>query len=868
MASPHRIRAVLLAAVLLSACLSVPASAAQRPVGPRGGAGRLGYDPHWMTGRVAVRWKPGTDRATREAVADRLGATTAGAGAGPGVELLRTSDPRRISGTLIERGDVVWAEPEIRFYPNADAVTDEAGELDTEAAWNADDRMTGDGVEIAVIDEGVASDNPDLDGPGKVVDGGDCSSGTCAATGGTTVDPDENVFTHGTAVATAAAGEADGSGMAGVAPAATIVAYRVFDIGDSSASSSAISAALVEAAGRSTVKVINLSLGSPYRSQQIEDTIAQIRGERSDLVIVAAAGNDGGEQPDYPADTDGVLGVGASEQTSPGVWRTASFSNRGGADVLAPGVDVTVWNHGTMTTAAGTSFAAPQVAGIAAGLAAAGVTGDRARAAILASAEAPATGTDPLAGAGSGRADALTAVQTATGGDFTALNLTGGSFVPNEVGHRTLEQLRFEAGGSPDGVAGVSATKGEVGTFGTPAQESSSAGSTGSGGLTPPAGTLTRAEATYSAPGTDAGNVDAALTATGAGTTRPLTLRLTRPANGPDGVPVEHGALYSANLTYGSVSEDIHTVTLEQGDEVSLGLLTPEDADVDETAVLDVWEPETADGTGDTTEPPSETGGWYGEGVVTYVAPRDGRYAFGYKLFETGGNGLYKLRVTCASCANPVGSVTAAPSPFSPTGDGVRDILTVNATTSVGGLLAVEVRNGAGALVRTLFSGSRAAGTLATTWNGNDAAGKPVATGTYRVTARHTTADGDSWARTVPAALDRTRPAPVWMRSSAATVFPYPDHYLDTVDFSFKAGEALVRGRFEVRNAAGTVVWTYGFGALGAGAVKPARFAGKTTSGKALPGGRYSWSLSLTDQSGLVGGSPRSGLGIDRRRMR
>ena len=94
--------------------------------------------------------------------------------------------------------------------------------------------------------------------------------------------------------------------------------------------------------------IINLSFGGPDPSgtlaRAINDAISQ------GVVVVAAAGNDGGATPNFPAALPGVISVGALD----GMGNVAFYSNRG-ADVFAPG---TAYNG-----MQGTSFAAPYVAG-------------------------------------------------------------------------------------------------------------------------------------------------------------------------------------------------------------------------------------------------------------------------------------------------------------------------------------------------------------------------------------------------------------------------------------------------------------------------------------------------------------------------
>jgi hypothetical protein len=391
------------------------------------------------------------------------------------------------------------------------------------------------------------------------------------------------------------------------------------------------------------------------------------------------------------------------------------------------------------------------------------------------------------------------------------------------------------------------------------------AGTQGSGGLTPPAGTLTTARTTLRAPPADAGYADGVLSVTGGGTTRPFPFRTTAPGSGPDGIPVENGRLYSAQLAYGLALADIHMVTLEQGQQLALGLATP-DAGIDATAVLDIWEPATAGGTADPRLPPSSAGGWLGAGVAGYTAPRDGRYAIGFVLLDADGQGRYDMRVTCTSCPSPIGEIGASPSPFSPNGDGVKERAAVTVPVTRSGPLSVEVRTGPGALVRTLFSGTAAAGTLATSWNGNTGLGRPAGSGRYRVTVRSATAEGDSWTRFTPVLLDRVRPVPLWMARSAGTVLPYRDGYLDTIELRFVTREQVMTGRVDVFGTRGSRVWTTRFGATRPGKVVALRFPGRTTAGRGLPGGRYSWSVTMTDESGLTGTSARQGFALSNRR--
>jgi hypothetical protein len=115
-------------------------------------------------------------------------------------------------------------------------------------------------------------------------------------------------------------------------------------------------------------KVINMSIGGPVNS---EISAAISRATQSGVVIVAASGNDEtppitGGSVTFPASHSDVIAVGA---TSQGNWRM-DFSNYGpgfALNLVAPGSNIlsTALNGG-YKSASGTSFAAPQVAAIAA----------------------------------------------------------------------------------------------------------------------------------------------------------------------------------------------------------------------------------------------------------------------------------------------------------------------------------------------------------------------------------------------------------------------------------------------------------------------------------------------------------------------
>lgn len=119
-------------------------------------------------------------------------------------------------------------------------------------------------------------------------------------------------------------------------------------------------------------RVVNLSLGGVDASETERRAFQELVASR--VVVVAAMGNEfeEGNPVEYPAAFDGVLGVGAVDETR----RRASFSNTGAhVDVVAPGVNILSTTPLDLPPAEGspeydswpgTSMATPHVTGLAA----------------------------------------------------------------------------------------------------------------------------------------------------------------------------------------------------------------------------------------------------------------------------------------------------------------------------------------------------------------------------------------------------------------------------------------------------------------------------------------------------------------------
>lgn len=255
----------------------------------------------------------------------------------------------------------------------------------------------GEGIVVAVIDDGVWTQHPDLDGCQWINNDEIQGNGKDDDNNGyiddyygwNFIDNNHDLITkgsHGTAVAGIIAAQDNYIGIVGIAPKAKIMPLIVCD--DYGCTDQAIYDAIIYAT-KNGADVINLSLGSSngYIGYSEDLNVAIKYAYNNNVVIVAAAGNGDiesdsqtGMDLDFynisPVNNDAygyftVLGVGALEKTAN--YRT-NWSNYGdGVEIYAPGENITSTvvpmyedGYGYSQYNTGTSFSTPMVSAVAA----------------------------------------------------------------------------------------------------------------------------------------------------------------------------------------------------------------------------------------------------------------------------------------------------------------------------------------------------------------------------------------------------------------------------------------------------------------------------------------------------------------------
>lgn len=306
---------------------------------------------------------------------------------------------RKAMAALAADASVASVELDATVHASADSVNWNVTRVNATRVWSGGN--LGAGVKVAIIDTGIDYAHSDLSPNYK---------------GGynfvaRTADPLDD-HGHGTHVAGIIGAAANGSGVEGVAPKASLYALKVLDKNGSGTYSNVIKA--LQWAVSHKMQLASMSLGSATNSKALHE--ACTAAYKAGVLLVAAAGNSG--TPDgrrttieYPAAFGAVIAVGAVDSRSVRPYWSSTGAK---LELAAPGVEISSDRlGGGLTVMSGTSMACPHVSGVAALIMASGVTAPAAvrRRLNSAAGDLGVTGRDSLYGYG--LADAYEAVSAA-----------------------------------------------------------------------------------------------------------------------------------------------------------------------------------------------------------------------------------------------------------------------------------------------------------------------------------------------------------------------------------------------------------------------------------------------------------------------
>ncbi|WP_462406568.1 S8 family peptidase [Gracilibacillus sp. Marseille-QA3620] len=218
--------------------------------------------------------------------------------------------------------------------------------------WN---ETKGAGITVAILDTGVDTDHPDLQG--RIVGGRNFTTDDQS-------DPTnfEDYNGHGTHVAGTIAATNDEKGVVGVAPEVSLLIVKVLDKNGSGQYKWIIDG--INYAVAQKVDIISMSLGGPEDVLELHQAIQN--AVMNNVLVICAAGNEGDgddttEELSYPGCYNEVIGVGAVDLDR----NSSPFTNSNTeVDLVAPGEKIlSTYLNGKYATLSGTSMATPHVSG-------------------------------------------------------------------------------------------------------------------------------------------------------------------------------------------------------------------------------------------------------------------------------------------------------------------------------------------------------------------------------------------------------------------------------------------------------------------------------------------------------------------------
>ncbi|WP_420315817.1 S8 family serine peptidase [Ekhidna sp.] len=290
----------------------------------------------------------------------------------------RGKDPVTFCNELRLTGDYQYADPIISYQLLANPSDPLLGNqyyLDNIKAFEAWGITTGDDdITIGIIDSGLDLDHEDIIAnlwlnENDTIDGIDNDNNGYIDDyfgydfADEDSDPTIQNGNHGMIVGGLAGARANNDkGIAGVGYNTKIAALKGFR--SSNNTSNGLYEAIIYAADNG-IDVVNLSWGRMGEPLESEQDIINYAVLEKNIIVVAAAGNEGGQETEenkwYPASYENVLSVAATD-ASDSKWSGSTFNYS--VDLVAPGVDMfsTVASNGYADGGPGTSYASPLVA--------------------------------------------------------------------------------------------------------------------------------------------------------------------------------------------------------------------------------------------------------------------------------------------------------------------------------------------------------------------------------------------------------------------------------------------------------------------------------------------------------------------------
>jgi thermitase len=362
----------------------------------------------YVAGELLVAYEPGTSEEAEGTVVRRSGARTLENLQGevrlvsfPAIrrEASEAVRERALARALAYLGHKAAVEAvdynylrEPYFIPNDPMLANQWGLISARfgGAWND---AKGGRAKVAIVDSGAYSNHPDI---GRIIAQRDFVEDDAVA------DDDNGHGTHVTGIAGALTD--NGKGVAGGCFDCELLIAKVMGRIGFTTDSRIVKG--INWSANHGADVVNLSLGGSGDSSVLRTAVDRAYGRGA--LVVAAAGNEGTNEPQYPAAYSKVIAVSAT--TADG--RLARYSSRGDwVDLAAPGTDIlSTSNSGGYDRMSGTSMSAPFVSGLAGLLASRGMSADSIRQSMQTTAKdlGPA-GDDPQFG--HGRIDADNAVR-------------------------------------------------------------------------------------------------------------------------------------------------------------------------------------------------------------------------------------------------------------------------------------------------------------------------------------------------------------------------------------------------------------------------------------------------------------------------